>query len=197
MDTDELAEGGSVQPLIDERYDKPRRHDPQDGVVLPQPRQRPLLGLRSGRDAAVSARHTDEPENNGHGGTRAEQHACHGKTEPVRENPAEEHPRQTADPVQAVIQPHEIAAIIVGRYIQDAIEATKPQQCPCDTPQAAQKKPDGKAVRKGVTEGGDGGEYRGDENAGPITDMAVQPAYHRIEREPHQPVDRQDNPHFP
>jgi hypothetical protein len=37
----------------------------------------------------------------------------------------------------------------------------------------------------------------GDENAGPITDMAVQPAYHRIEREPHQPVDRQDNPHFP
>ena len=72
MDTDELAERGGVQALIDKRHDKPRRHDPQDRAVLPQPRQRPLLGLRSGRDAAVSARHTEEPENNSRGGTRAE-----------------------------------------------------------------------------------------------------------------------------
>ena len=61
----------------------------------------------------------------------------------------------------------------------------------------AQKEPDGKAFRKGVTQGGNGGQQRGEQNAAAYADHAVQAAHKRIERKADQPVHGQDDPHFP
>ena len=140
------------------------------------------------RRSDSAARYEYQAEYDGQAGAGSEYAGCQGKTEQVRQDAAHKHAHQTSYPVQSVVQAHKIAAVALGRHIENAVESAESEQCPGRSPQTAQHKPYGETVRNGVPECGDGGEHCGDEDARPVADALIQPSYRRIKRQAHQPV---------
>lgn len=119
------------------------------------------------------------------------------QAEDRHQQPTEQHADQAAQAVEAVVQAHGAAALVVGGAVDHRRESADAEERPADPPQSAQQHPGQETAGQAVAGGAQHADDDRQEQAGLQCQVLVQAADQRIEGQADQAVDRQQHADLP